>query len=74
MTSSTERTREQRIRRAAKRQGLALRKTRTRDPRALDYGMYALADEQTNVVVAGTASDRFGFSLDDVDAYLNGKR
>lgn len=41
---SAEKVREDRLRRAADRQGLTLRKSRTRDPRALDYGLYRIVD------------------------------
>jgi hypothetical protein len=59
------------MRRMADRQGLALVKSRRRDERALDYGMYMLVDERNNVV-AGVTSGRMDFSLDDVEAYLTG--
>jgi hypothetical protein len=65
-----EKVRENRLRRMAERQGLQLSKARRRDPRALDFGCYALIDPVTNTVVAGAASGRYDFSLDDVDDYL----
>jgi hypothetical protein len=69
-----EKVRENRLRRMAERQGLALRKTRRRDPRAIDYGMYALIDPVRNSVVAGVAgTGRFEWDLDDVEAYLLGE-
>lgn len=37
-----DKARENRLRRAAERQGFALRKSRTRDPLALDYGWHVL--------------------------------
>jgi hypothetical protein len=69
---SDEKVRENRLRRVADRQGLRLRKSGRRDPRALDYGMYALVDANSNTIVAGAASGRFDFSLDDVEDYLEG--
>jgi hypothetical protein len=67
--------RENRLRRSADRQGFALRKSGRRDPRAIDYGAYALVDPDTGLVVAGTtAAGRFNFTLDDVEAWLNGDR
>ena len=36
--------REQRVRRAAKRRGWTLEKSRSRDPHALGYGLYYVAD------------------------------
>jgi len=50
-----------------------LKKSRRRDPRALDYGMYALIDDR-NVIVAGATSGRLDFTLDDIQAYLEGGR
>ena len=60
------RTREQRARRAAKRQGLALRKSRTRDPRALDYGKWVVTDRQ------GVGHDLPYLAA--VERYLEGER
>lgn len=55
----------------AERQGLRLIKSRRRDPRATDYGGYALADAATDAIVFGTgALDRYVASLDDVERYL----
>ena len=68
-----EKVRENRLRRMAQRQGLELKKSRRRDPRALDYGRYALVTEPPqSVVVAGvgTTTARYEFTLDDVEAYL----
>lgn len=67
-----ERTREQRLRRMADRQGLRLVKSRRRDPRARDYGDYHLVDVDANSIVAGEIG-RIHFSLDDVEAYLTGE-
>lgn len=44
----SEKVYENRLRRVAERQGLRLIKSRRRDPRATDYGMYALVDVHTN--------------------------
>ncbi|MGI8623105.1 MAG: hypothetical protein ACR2NB_06385 [Solirubrobacteraceae bacterium] len=69
MTPSTpEKVRENRLRRMAARQGLALHKSRRRDPRAIDYGSYHLVDVQMNAVVTGN----FGLSLDEVEQFLTG--
>jgi hypothetical protein len=68
-----EKVRENRMRRMAERQGLELRKSRRRDPRALDYGTYALVNPRENVVVAGVGgTGRYEFTLDDVEAFLTG--
>jgi Ni/Co efflux regulator RcnB len=73
MTSSTrsgEKVRENRLRRMATRQGLILVKSRRRDFRALDYGQYWLAVEDTNVLV----TPERGVTLDGIENYLNGDR
>jgi hypothetical protein len=72
--SSKDRTREQRLRRKAERQGLALRSSGRRDPDALDYGRYFLVDERNAVVVGTTATGRANFTLDDVEVYLTRRR
>lgn len=41
--TATEKAHEKRVRRMAERQGLKLRRSRSRDPLALDFGLYALA-------------------------------
>jgi len=63
--------REVRVRRAAKRQGLELTRSRRRDPQALDFGRYKLVDDETHEVVFG---DRWGVALDDVEAFLSTER
>jgi hypothetical protein len=69
--SVTEKVRENRLRRMAERQGLALKKSRRRDPRAIDYGMYMLVDLHSNNVVAGTeGTGRPNLSLDEVEDWL----
>ena len=60
-----EKVRINRARRAAARQGLALRRTRRRDRRALDYGTYALV-----AVVPGVADRGEGLTMDDVERAL----
>jgi len=63
--------RENRLRRAAQRQGLTLAKSRRRDPRATDYGTYMLTDTSTNTVVAHGGQSGYGLSLDEVESALN---
>ena len=62
--------RENRVRRAAARQGLRLVKSRRRDPRALDYGGYMLTDLSTGAVVHSSGYNGFGLKLSDIEAYL----
>ena len=70
-TDKEVKVKENRLRRAAERQGLRLVKSRRRDPRAFDYGKYMLVDVQTNAVVHGLVAGRIGADLDDVEAYLS---
>jgi hypothetical protein len=62
-------TRENRSRRAAHRQGLEIVKQRREDPRAIDYGSWRVIDATTRQVVAGDALA--GLSLAAVEAYLD---
>jgi hypothetical protein len=64
--------RENRLRRMAERQGLALHKSRRRDPLALDYGTYQLVDPYRNALVAGDTNHGYGLDLDDVEEHLTG--
>jgi hypothetical protein len=61
-----EQAREARARRKAQREGLALQKSRTRNPGVFDWGTYMLVDPDHNRVVAGP-----GMSLSEVEAALN---
>jgi hypothetical protein len=65
-----EKVRENRLRRAAARQGLRLEKSRRRDPRALGYGTYQLVNERTNQVTAGDLTAGYGLTLEDVERAL----
>ena len=49
-------------------------KSRRRDPRALDFGRYAITDQATGAVVAGgDGFNGYGLTLDDVDQWVNRK-
>lgn len=61
---TAEKVRENRLRRMAERQGKLLRKSRRRDPRAIDFGTWSLVDPQHNVLLA--QSD----DLDQVERWL----
>jgi hypothetical protein len=65
-----QKVRENRLRRAAQRQGLMLQKSRHRDHRAIDYGRYRLVDLFRNAVVAGGHPYDYSWSLDDIEVYL----
>ena len=64
---ATEKIRENRLRRMAKRQGLVLMKSRRRDFRALDFGNYWLLDRRGNFIVVGGDN---GTDIDTIEAAL----
>lgn len=64
---------EDRVRRAAAKQGLRLRKSRARNPRTIHYGTYGLADFNNNLV-HGDHNTGFGLSLEDIAYRLMGKQ
>ena len=68
--SMTDKVRENRLRRIAERRGMALAKSRRRDPKAMDFGGYMLTDIATNSVVMGATPIAFSATLDDVEAWL----
>ena len=59
--------RENRLRRSAARQGLRLVKSRRRDRRALDYGLWQILDDRNRIV---HGSD--WITLEDVEKMLGG--
>jgi hypothetical protein len=63
---------ENRVRRIAKRRGFIVRRSRRRDPQALDHGQYWLTDAATNALVfpSGPGAE-WGAELDEVEAWLN---
>jgi hypothetical protein len=67
---SPDKVRENRLRRMAQRQGLGLKKSRARDPRARSYGGYMLIDVDANWIVAGAWPFDFSLTLDAVEEYL----
>jgi hypothetical protein len=66
-----EKVRENLLRRMAKRQGLVVHKSRTRDPRAIGYGGYMISTD--NAIVAGATPSAFSMNMDEVEAYLLGE-
>lgn len=71
MATEGDKIRENRLRRAAARQGLRLVKSRRRDPRALDYGNYMLIELQRNLCFLGADPLQNGVcTLDDVEDFL----
>ena len=69
---TSEKVRENRLRRMAERQGMMLQKSRRRDPRAIDFGGYMLVDIQTNGVVLGSGAFPYQADLAEVEAHLTG--
>jgi hypothetical protein len=74
MGAQAEKVRENRLRRMAERQGLALKKSGRRDPRAIDYDRWMIVDPTTNSVVAGTEKGRPSMTIEQIEAYLTGDR
>jgi hypothetical protein len=72
MTPVAFKTYENRLRRAAERQGLKLIKSKSCDPRAPDYGGYMLTDARTNAVIAGELGGPQALSSDEVAQALWG--
>ena len=64
--------RENRVRRMAKRRGYRLVKSRSRDPQAVDYDLYAVIDVRTNGAVNPPIAGRWlcSWLLDKVEDYL----
>ncbi len=69
---TSEKVRENRLRRMANRQGYRLVKSRSRDPYALDYGLYALYDVSTGFAVteALVNGKTCSWGLDEVEDWL----
>jgi hypothetical protein len=65
MTTPTDRSREQRLRRAAERQGFGLHKSRTRDPLAINFNTWTIES------VLSAASPVQVQSLDEVEEHLS---
>lgn len=63
---------ENKLRRMADRRGYRLTKSRSRDPGAVDFGLYALVDVQTDKPVNPAIAGRWACSwtLDEVQSYL----
>lgn len=72
--NAAHKVRENRLRRAAERQGLQLQKSRRRDPRAWDFGTYSLVSVRTNTLAAHGVGSGEGFGpvgLDEIEERLN---
>jgi len=64
-----EKVRENRVRRLAERQGFSLYKSRTRDPRQLDFGRYVLIRQPGGEGPAFNR-DQIGLTLDEIEEFL----
>ena len=69
MADTAEKIRENRLRAAAERQGYLLRKSRRRDPRADDYGLYAVVEASRGARMPG-ATHTYDMNIDDVEKWL----
>lgn len=58
-----------RLRNTLKRRGYILKKSRRRDPMALDYGLYWITDKSGNVVSSNDNSSS-GITLDEVNEWV----
>jgi hypothetical protein len=69
---TTDKVRENRLRRVADRRRLRLEKSSRRDPDAWDYGTYQLVDADTgNMVACAFETGRpYGLSLDQIEDWL----
>lgn len=68
---TADKVRENKVRRAAKRQGFVLKKSRARYTYPLsiyDYGGYMLVGDDLNSIVAG---EKFQLSLEEAETFLN---
>lgn len=70
MKTTTVKSRENRLRRMARQRGLEMQKSRTRNPRAVDFETYMLIDPETNFVAALGLRGGYGLSLDEVESAL----
>ena len=67
-----EKARDSRLRSRARRAGLSLMRSRTRNPRASDYGLYIVVDTASATVVAGGQTG-YNMTQDDVEEFLSGQ-
>ena len=73
--TATQKILEDRLRRAARQQGLQLVKSRRRNPEACGYGRYMLIDLTQNIIVYGTEDSREPTAtLGEIEDYLKGDR
>jgi len=66
-----DRRREAQLRRVAARMGLAIRKSRARDPMRMDYGLYRVENIAGDYVVTGKFPYNYSLTLDAVEEVLD---
>ncbi len=69
---TTDKTRESRLHRMARGQGLRLVKSPRRNPGDHDYGLYMLYDLSTQAALQSGRGTSFCFDLEAVEEYLTG--
>jgi hypothetical protein len=69
-----QKARESRLRREAARQGLGLVKSRSRDPRAIDFAGFMIVNVYTDTAEAGDIGSARTLNLDEVGEYLDAAR
>ena len=69
---TSEKVKENRLRRIADRRGYKVMKSRSRDSQAVDYGLYALINLQTGGAENPAIAQRWtcSWTLDEVEAWL----
>ena len=66
-----DKVRENRLRRMAERRGYILKRSRRRDPQAIDYGGYMLVEATRNFAVVGSDVYAFSATLDDIEQFFS---
>jgi hypothetical protein len=66
-----DKVKENRVRRIASRRGYVLKKSRRRDPHAVDFGGYLLMDVRRNFAVLGGQGYAYSATLDEIEDYLD---
>ena len=70
MADKQERAHEARARRAVRRHGCELEKSRSRNPALPDFGTYWIVNPCNNTIVASSWPPEVGLTLDEVEAWL----
>jgi hypothetical protein len=66
----SDKVRENKLRRMAARQRVVISKSRTRDPRAADFGRFMLTDSSHSTVLVGGDPHAYSATLDEIEAWL----